>query len=98
MDYQTHIIQSKMISKTPDYNSFNKDDVIPKYIYGVGWRIFNEKENKFVSPIMSFKTIEEILKKDKAEINSNIIEPKKKTKSLLDFGYTISTNLETDTK
>ena len=95
MDYQTHIIQSKMISKKPVYNSFNKDDVIPKYISGEGWRIYNEKEKKFVSPIMSYKTIEEILKKEDDVIAKPI---EKKKKSLLDFGYTISTNLETDTK
>ena len=95
MDYQSHIIQSKMIDrKNPFYNSFNKDDVIPKYISGEGWRIYNEKEKKFVSPIMSFKTIEEILKKE----GDVIAKPEKKTKSLLDFGYTISENLETDTK
>lgn len=96
MDYQTHIIQSKMIDrKKPVYNSFNKDDVIPKYISGEGWRIYNEKEKKFVSPIMSFKTIEQILKKEGEGV---ISQPEKKKKSLLDFGYTISTNLETDTK
>ena len=96
MDYQTHIIQSKMIDrKKPVYNSFNKDDVIPKYVSGEGWRIYNEKEKKFVSPIMSFKTIEEILKKE-GDVIAKPIE--KKTKSLLDFGYTISENLETDTK
>ncbi len=96
MDYQSHIIQSKMIDrKKPVYNSFNKDDVIPKYISGEGWRIYNEKEKKFVSPIMSFKTIEQILKKEGEGV---ISQPEKKKKSLLDFGYTISTNLETDTK
>ena len=80
MDYQSHIIQSKIIT-----SKVKNEHLSAKYTAGNGWRIYDSLEEKFVSPFMSYNSIDMLLNPDNEKEDKKPDKPKNKT--LLDFGY-----------